>query len=64
MAAEMYRRNHPNASPLGVRNTAETIGDFIQKTIKTPSVDELIIAIIPVYQRNLTHSDIPSILDF
>lgn len=31
MAAEMYRRNHPNASPLEIRKAAEAIGTVYRR---------------------------------
>src|ERR1019366_3428927 len=54
MAAESYQRKHPNASPLEIRKAAELAGESIQKTTKVFSIDELLDAIIPVYQRHLT----------
>jgi hypothetical protein len=63
-AAEAYQRKHPNASPLQVRKAAELAGASIQKAMQVLSVDELLAAMVPVYQRHLTHSDIRVIIDF
>lgn len=63
-AAEAYQRKHPNASPLDVRKAAELVGASIQKTMQVLSVDELLAAMVPVYQRHLTHSDVRIIIDF
>jgi hypothetical protein len=64
MAAQSYQRKHPNAGPLEIRKAAELAGVSIQKAIKVFSIDELLDAIIPVYQRHLTHSDIRTVIEF
>jgi hypothetical protein len=63
-AAEAYQRKHPNASPLQVRKAAELAGTTIQKAMQVLSIDELLEAMVPVYQRHLTHSDVRIIIDF
>jgi hypothetical protein len=64
MAAESYRRKHPNATPLEVRKAAQAAGECLQAAMKVSSVDELINAMVPIYQRHLTHSDIDGIVEF
>jgi hypothetical protein len=64
MAAEAYQRKHPNASPLEIRKAAELAGMSTQKAMKVLSIDELFEAIIPIYQRHLTHSDVRTVIDF
>jgi len=63
-AAEAYQRKHPNASPLDVRKAAELAGTSIQKAMQVLSIDEMLEAMVPVYQRHLTHADIRMIIDF
>lgn len=63
-AAEGYRLKHPDATPLQLRKVAEITGEYMQNIIKTFSVDELMDAIVPVYQRHLTHADVQSIIAF
>jgi hypothetical protein len=55
-AADAYRLKHPDASPLELRKVAEATGRSFQ--------DELLDAMIPVYQQHLTHADIRGIIDF
>ncbi len=63
-AADAYRLKHPDATPLELRKVAEVTGEYMQNVIKTFSVDELMDAIVPVYQRHLTHADVQSIIAF
>jgi hypothetical protein len=63
-AADSYRLKHPDATPLELRKVAEVTGTSFQGVMKVFSVDELIDAIIPVYQRHLTHADVRAIIDF
>ncbi len=64
MAAESYQHKHPSASPLEIRKAAELAGVSSQKAIKVFSIDELVDAIIPIYQRHLTHADIQTVIEF
>jgi hypothetical protein len=63
-AADSYRLKHPDATPLELRKVAEVTGEYMQTVIKSFSVDEIIEAIIPVYQRHLTHADVQSVISF
>ena len=63
-AADAYRLKHPNASPLELRKVAEATGRSFQDEVAVLSVDELLDAMIPVYQQHLTHADIRGIIDF
>jgi uncharacterized protein len=63
-AADSYRLKHPDATPLELRKVAEVTGTSFQNVMKVFSVDELIDAVIPVYQRHLTHADVRAIIDF
>lgn len=63
-AADSYRLKHPDATPLQLRKVAEASGLSFQSSIKVLSVDELIDAMVPVYQQHLTHADMRSIIDF
>jgi hypothetical protein len=64
MAADSYQQKHPNATPLEIRKIAEIAGKNTQNAIKVFSVDELLDAIVPIYQQHLTHSDIRNIVDY
>lgn len=64
MAAQSYQRKHPDATPLEIRKAAELAGVSIQKAIKVLSIDELFDAMVPVYQRHLTHADIRTVIEF
>ena len=63
-AADAYRLKHPDASPLELRKVAEATGRSFQDEVAVLSVDELLDAMIPVYQQHLTHADIRGIIDF
>jgi uncharacterized protein len=63
-AAESYQRKHPDASPLEIRKAAELAGESIQKATKGLPIDELLDAMVPVYQRHLTHADLRNIIEY
>ncbi len=63
-AADSYRLKHPDATPLELRKVAEVTGNSFQGMMKVFSVDELIDAMIPIYQRHLTHADVRAVIDF
>jgi hypothetical protein len=63
-AADAYQRKHPNASPLQVRKAAELAGNSVQQAMQVLSIDEMLQAMVPVYQRHLTHSDVRAIIEF
>lgn len=64
LAADDFRRQHPSSTPLQQRKAAEAAGTAAQSMMKVFSVDEMFDAIIPIYQRHLSHSDVRVILDF
>jgi hypothetical protein len=49
---------------LELRKVAEAAGRSFQDQVALLSIDELLDAIIPVYQQHLTHADIRGIIDF
>ena len=63
-AADTYRLKHPDATPLELREVAEVTGKSFQSSMSVLSVDEMLNAIIPVYQQHLTHADVRGIIDF
>jgi hypothetical protein len=63
-AADSYRLKHPNATPVELRKVAEATSVSFQSSMKVVSIDELIDAMVPVYQEHLTHADMRSIIDF
>ncbi len=63
-AADAYRLKHPDATPLELRKVAEIVGKYTQSSLNAFSVDELMDAIAPIYQRHLTHADVQSIIEF
>jgi uncharacterized protein len=63
-AAERYQSTHPNATPLQIRKMAEASGQYMQSSFQALSVDELIDAIVPIYQEHFTHADIITIIEF
>ena len=63
-AADSYRHQHPDANPLELRKVAESAGQYMQEAVRAFSVDEMLDAIVPVYQQHLTHADLVTIMDF
>ena len=63
-AADTYKRNHPDASPEKVQHAAEAAGERAQQAFKALPADELVDAMVPIYQRYLTHSDVRAINEF
>ena len=50
-AADAYKRSHPDASPEKLQHAAEAAGERAQQALKTMPADELIDAMVPIYQR-------------
>ena len=63
-AVDSYQRKHPDADPLELRKVAENTGQYMQEAIGTLSIDEMLDAMVPVYQQHLTHADLVTIMDF
>lgn len=62
--ADRYRQQHPNADPAEVQKAATDATERIQEVLKAIPIDELLDAMVPVYQKYLTHSDIKAINEF
>ena len=62
--AERYRQQHPNASPAEVQKADADVTERFQQLLKAIPTDELMDAMIPVYQNYFTHSDIKAINEF
>ena len=64
MVVELYQRKNTNATPQQIRTVAEAAARSTQKMTQAFPIDELNAAMLPVYQRHYTHSDIQALLDF
>lgn len=62
--AERYQQQHPNANPAEAQRVTTAATERAQQIFKAMPTDELIDAMIPVYQKYLTHSDIKAINEF
>lgn len=62
--AARYQQQHPNANPAEVQKAATEATERIQQMFKAIPTDEMLDAMIPVYQKYLTHSDIKAINEF
>ena len=62
--ADRYRQEHPNANPAEVQKATTAATERAQLLFKTMPTDELIDAMVPIYQKYLTHSDIKAINEF
>lgn len=63
-AADSYQHKHPDATPLELREVAEATGQSMQASLKAFPVEELIDAIVPIYQRHFTHADVVTVIEF
>lgn len=64
LAEARYKQQHPNADPAELQKIALAAAECTQRVLKAMPTDELIDAMIPVYQKYLTHSDIKAINEF
>lgn len=62
--ADAYRQRHPNANPAEVQKAATDATVLFQATLKGIPTDEFIDAMVPIYQKYFTHSDIKAINEF
>jgi len=62
--ADGYRQQHPNANPAEVQKATADATEVIQTIFKAIPTDELLDAMVPIYQKYLTHSDIQAINEF
>ena len=62
--AARYQRQHPNANPAEVQKAATAAAERFQQLLKAIPNEELLDAMIPVYQRYFTRSDIKAINEF
>ena len=62
--ADRYRQQHPNANPAEVQKAAADATERMQTMLKAIPTDELLDAMVPIYQKYLTHSDIKAINEF
>jgi len=61
--ADRYQQAHPNLSPAEVQRAVADATERVQQMLKAIPTDELLDAMIPVYQNYLNHSDIKAIND-
>lgn len=63
-AAESFHLKNPDATPLQVRKVQQVVEKSFQNSVAVLSPDELINAVVPIYQKHLSHSDIQAIIAF
>ena len=63
-AADSYHLKHPDATPLQLYKVSQIASKSFQSGVGVLSVDEMIAAIIPVYQQHLSHADVQAIIGF
>ena len=63
-AADSYHLKHPDATPLQLYKVSQIAGKSFQSGVGVLSVDEMIAAIIPIYQQHLSHADVQAIIAF
>jgi hypothetical protein len=62
--ADRYRQQHPDASPAELQKAAADATERFQVILKAIPTDDLLDAMVPIYQKYLTHSDIKAINEF
>jgi uncharacterized protein len=61
---DRYRKEHPSADPAEVERATTAAAERFQQLFKAMPINDLIDAMVPVYQKYLTHSDIKAINEF
>jgi hypothetical protein len=61
---DQYKRTHPSATPAEIAKVEQCVSSTVQVVTKNYPFDEMIDAIVPIYQRHLTHSDMQSFIEF
>lgn len=59
-AEEGFKHKVPNATPAQLAE----VDNFAQKLFQGMPIDEMVDAMVPIYQKHLTHEDIEAILGF
>jgi uncharacterized protein len=62
--ADRYKHLHPDAGPAEIQKITTAASERFGTVFKAMPTDELMDAMVPVYQKYLTHSDIKAINDF
>jgi len=64
LAVEQYKSDHPQATPEEIARVTDRVNDAAEKQKKSFPLEELISAVVPIYQRHLTHGDIVAVIAF
>jgi hypothetical protein len=63
-AAQSFHLKNPDATPLQVHKVQQAVERSFQSSLAVVSTEELINAVVPIYQKHLSHSDIQAIIAF
>ncbi len=63
-AAQSYHLRNPDATPMQVHKVQQVVEKSLQGSMSVVSTDELINAIIPIYEKHLSHADMQAIIAF
>jgi len=63
-AAENFKQKNPDASQADVQKAAQAAGERAQAMLRAMPVDEMVQAMVPIYQKHLSHSDVKAIIEF
>ena len=64
LAVEQFKKEHPQATEEEVARVQDAATTAADKAKKTFPLDELLDAVIPIYQKHLTHGDIVAVSAF
>lgn len=62
--AQTFQQQMPDATPEEIKHLTEMLDGVMQDTVGSMHIDEIIEAMVPVYQRHFTNADIDAVLAF
>lgn len=64
MTESMLEREMPDATPEQVQLFRDFVNKSVQNSLKSMPIEEMMKAMIPVYQKHFTHSDMQQLIGF
>jgi hypothetical protein len=64
IAEQSFKQTHPNATPQQLQRTDQMIDTTMKEMTSGGMIDEMIDAIVPIYQRHFSKADLDAILAF
>jgi len=64
IAEQSFKQMHPNATPQQLQRTDQVIDTTMKEMTSGGMIDEMIDALVPIYQRHFSKADLDAILAF